>query len=120
MTPEPTPFDHRPDPELGAALRAALAATDEPAFVARVLSRLRTRPLAYWEVLASWARTGITAAVAGALIAGFLVGRANSASATPASLDDVLAAAAGPSARALVSASRPPDPSVVLASVEER
>jgi len=116
MNPELMPFDHRPDPALGAALRQALTAADDAAFVARVLARVARAPIAHWDVLASWARAGIAVAAVAALVAGFLVGRAVT---TPTSLEDVLVAAAGPSARALVTSSRPPDPSVVLAAVEE-
>jgi len=116
MNPELMPFDHRPDPVVGAALRQALTAADDAAFVARVLARAARAPIAHWDVLASWARAGIAVAAVAALVAGFLVGRAVSA---PTSLEDVLVAAAGPSARALVISSRPPDASVVLAAVEE-
>ena len=116
MTPEFTPFDHRPDPVLGAALRAALTPDGETAFVARVLAGLQDRPQEYWEVLASWARTGITAVAAAGLLGGLLIGNWTA----PASLDDVLAAGAGSSARVMVSSDRPPDASVVLASAEVR
>ena len=52
-------FDHRPDPELGAALRAALDAPgDQRAFVAAVMARydeaLERTSIPIWEVLASW------------------------------------------------------------------
>ena len=116
MTPEVTPFDHRPDPSLGAALRMALTSGDDPAFVARVLARV-ARPLAYWEVLASWARAGITAAAVAGLTATFLVGRTYAA---PVMDPDLLAAAATPAARVLVATPRPPDPGVVLAASEDR
>jgi hypothetical protein len=116
MTPQVTPFDHRPDPVLGAALRYALAPDDEAAFVARVLARVG-QPLAYWEVLASWSRPGITAAVVAGLIATFLVGRA---AAGPTPDPDLLASAATPSARLLVAAPQPPDPSFVLAGTDDR
>jgi len=116
MTPESTPFDHRPDPVLGAALRVALTTDGEAAFVARILARLQSRPPEFWEVLESWARAGITAAAAVALVAGLLMGTWTA----PASLDDVLAAGAGLSARAMVTSDHPPDPSVVLATAEVR
>jgi hypothetical protein len=116
MTPQVTPFDHRPDPALGAALRFALAGDDEPAFVARVLARVG-RPLQYWEVLASWSRAGITAAAAAALFATFLVGR-TAAGSTPD--PDLLASATTRSARVMAAAPRPPDPGVVLAGVDDR
>jgi hypothetical protein len=114
MTQQNTPFDHRPDRSLGAALRAALSGDDEPAFVARVLARAG-RPQRYWEVLASWSRAGITAAAAAGLIAGFLLQR----HANAPTFDDVVAAA-NPSTRMLLGTPRPPDPSFFLASVGDR
>ena len=117
MTPEPTPFDHRPDPVLGSALRRALSPGDQAAFVARVMAALEDARTAHWDVLASWARAGIAAAALAVILGGLFVGRAGL---TPASIDDVLTLAAGPSAPILVGASSPPDPSVVLPSAEER
>jgi len=122
MTRDTTPFDHRPDPALGSALREALAADDDAAFVARVLARAGRPAEAHWDVLASWARAGIAAAAVAALIAGILVGRGMSAapSASAVSVDELFAAAAGPSGRALMTAPQPPDASVLFASAEER
>jgi len=118
MIPEPTPFDHRPDPVLGNALQRALDPDDQAAFVARVMTALENARTAHWDVLASWARAGIAAAVlAVILLGGFLAGRPTR---SVASLDDVLALAAPPSAGVLVGASSPPEPSVVLPSAEER
>ena len=117
MTPEITPFDHRPDPALGGVLGRALAPGDQAAFVARVMAALDEAAIAHWDVLASWARAGIAAAVVAVIVGGLLVARP---AGSPASLEDVLAVAAGPSAPALVAAPMPPDPSVVLISAEER
>lgn len=121
MIQDPTPFDHRPDPALGAALREALAPGDPPAFVARVVAALdahssRSRSTLVHH-LASWARAGIAATAAAAIIGGLLLGRRAPA---PASLDDVVVLAAGPTAQALLEAPAPPDPSFVLVSAEER
>ena len=82
-------FDHRPDPELGAALRAALEPKDnQAAFVARVMAQydaaLERSSVAMFDVLASWFRPGMVAAAA-----------------------------------ALVTAQDPPDPSVVFTSLVE-
>src|SRR5258705_505152 len=61
MTDEKT-FDHRPDPELGSALRRALdpPRDDQAAFVARVMARydgaLAAATVPTWEVLAAWSR----------------------------------------------------------------
>lgn len=122
MTPSLS-FDHRPDPELGAALRAALDGENQAAFVAEVLARAERGPLPRadaptWDVLAGWARLGIVAAAAAALVAGLYVGR--STSAATSSLDDVVIASAGEGATALLSSPRAPDASVVFTSLVER
>jgi hypothetical protein len=79
MTDSQTPFDHRPDAHLGAALREALTAPgDRAAFVARVVAgvaRPRAQPVEY--VLARWATRGIVAAAAAAFVAGLAIGRAH-------------------------------------------
>ncbi len=106
MTPELTPFDHRPDAALGAALRRVLAPGDQAAFVARLLARFEQARGPTWHgVLARWARAGVAAAALIALVAGYLVGRAPRASA-PTVADALIA----PPAQA-------PVVEVVLASV---
>jgi hypothetical protein len=63
MTAEGTPFDHRPDPLMGAALRRALSADGHPAFVARAVARAEEWTSTSWDaVLARWARVGVVAA----------------------------------------------------------
>ena len=121
MNNELTPFDHRPDPALGAALRAALEPGDQAAFVTRVMAGLDAARAPSWEILAAWARRGLAAAAVAALVAGFLLGRSLHA---PASLDDAFAASgtdpAAPALAALATSQRAPDASVVLASMIER
>lgn len=119
-------FDHRPDPELGAALRGALEPQgDQAAFVARVMAgydaALDRATVPTWEILASWSRRGIAAAVA-ALIVGFLIGRTVLAPAPgdgTESFDAAMAPANGPGLSALVTAEDPPDASVFLTSLVE-
>jgi len=99
MTQEPLPFDHRPDPALGAALRRAHEPEGEggegghAAFVTRLLARVDDlRPTASWDaVLARWARVGVAAAVLVSLAAGYLVGRATAASARPSVAEALIA-----------------------------
>ncbi len=120
-------FDHRPDPELGAALRAALdPRSDHAAFVARVMAQydraLQRGTVPMLDVLASWFRPGVAAAAA-ALIAGFLIGRtvltpAPTADAT--TIDAAMAPAEGPGLAAFVTAQDPPDASVVFASLVDQ
>ena len=117
------PFDHRPDPELGAALRAALEPKDDQkAFVARVMAlyegALDRSTVPTLDVLASWFRPGIAAAVA-ALIVGFLFGRTVLTPA-PASIDAAMAPLEGQGLAALVTAQDPPDASVVFASLVDQ
>ena len=117
------PFDHRPDPELGAALRAALEPKDhQQAFAARVMAQyertLDRATVPTLDVLASWFRPGIAAAAA-ALLAGFLIGRAVLTPA-PASIDAAMAPLEGPGLAALVTAQDPPDASVVFASLVDQ
>jgi hypothetical protein len=114
MTEKSMPFDHRPDPVLGAALRQALSADDHSTFVARVTAVLAVPRALHWDVLASWAGAGIAAAGVAALGTGLLV----RAIRTPAPMD-LLAFTAGPSAQEVVTALRPPDPGVLLVWVEE-
>jgi len=116
-------FDHRPDPELGAALRSALEPKDDhQVFAARVMAHydraLDRGTVPTLDVLASWFRPGIAAAAA-ALLAGFLIGRAVLTPA-PASIDAAMASLEGPGLAALVTAQDPPDASVVFASLVDQ
>ena len=119
----PELFDHRPDPELGNALRAALEAPgDQSTFVARVMANydraLEQATVPTWEVLASWFRPGLAAAIV-ALIAGFLVGQAVLNTGDTETIETAMAPAEGPGLAALVTAPDPPDASVVFASLVE-
>lgn len=62
----PSPFDHRPDAVLGAALRRLLTARDDAGFAERVLAAAAIEwggASADWvEVLTRWARPGLAAA----------------------------------------------------------
>jgi len=76
MTQDNTPFDHRPDPVLGSALRQALAPGDESAFVAALMGSAERAGAASWDaVLARWARVGVAAAVIVVLVAGYVMRR---------------------------------------------
>ena len=72
---ENTPFDHRPDPVLGDALRAALNIEGRAEFVARVLAAAQRPADPLVDVLARWARLGIAAALLAATAATLLVSR---------------------------------------------
>jgi len=117
-----TPFNHRQDLQLGAALRETLAPGEADAFVARVLARYdaaRATPPA-WDVLASWGRRGVAVAAVAALAAGLLVGRAM----RPATgtMEDALGSPSGSSLppSALLAAQRAPEASASFASLIER
>jgi hypothetical protein len=119
-------FDHQPDPELGTALRRALEPGEatQAAFVARVLAAYDAARAASsvptWDVLATWARPRVAAAVVAAALCGFLVGRAFQAQDTPADFDTAFEPTSGPGLAAFVTASDPPDASVVFASLVEQ
>lgn len=118
-------FDHRPDPELGAALRRALDPPrhDQAAFAARVMARydgaLAAATVPTWEVLAAWSRRGIAAAAAAAMLAGFLLGRALQTPDAPETMDAAMAPVSGAGLAALVTATDPPDASIVFTSLVE-
>jgi hypothetical protein len=107
------PFDHRPDPLLGDALRRALDPRDgedgNSAFVARVLARAADVRAPSWDhVLARWARAGVAAAILVAVAAGYFVGRAGIGAPTPRpTMTDVL----------LSPPAHPREVEIVLASV---
>lgn len=119
---DPELFDHRPDPELGNALRAALQPRDQSAFVARVMGNydraLQRATVPTWEVLASWFRPGLAAAII-ALIAGFVFGLAVLNGRDTESIETAMAPAEGPGLAALVTAPDPPDASIVFTSLVE-
>jgi hypothetical protein len=113
MTAPLTPFDHRPDPVLGAALRDALQPRDGEgaAFHARVLDAAARAPDPVVDVLARWSRLGIAAAIVAALAAGMTVGRTGR-SAEPA------VAVTDPGA--LIAGVQTPDANILLAGYAER
>ena len=104
-----TPFDSRPDPVLGAALRDALAPGDSAAFVARVLVAAN-RPAAPLDVLAGWSRLGIAAAVLVALFAGMAIGRDTGAEDAETTSQDVV----------IMAGTEAPEAITLLASFPER
>jgi hypothetical protein len=112
-----TSFDHRPDRELGAALRAALTPADPAGFVARVRAAAERRGAPTWDILARWARVGIAAAAAAAMLAGFLTGRALQ---SPLAPEEVAVMSAGAGATALLESPRAPDASVVFTGLVTR
>jgi hypothetical protein len=115
-----TPFDHRPDPLVGDALRRLLTTTDDAAFAARVLAAA-ARPVVRTpvDILAHWARPGIAAAVVAAMIGGLAVGWRLAAQ--PDVLDEAMATSLSttPATAALASSEGPPDGSVAFATFIE-
>jgi len=71
-----TPFDGRPDPVLGAELRAALTTADAEEFLARTRAAvLEAGAETAWDVLSRWAPRGMLAAAAAAALAWVLAGQ---------------------------------------------
>ena len=64
-----SPFDDRPDRELGALLRDALTSGNESGFVGRVMTLVDEQEMAaaaelpWWQVLRGWVRPGLAAAL---------------------------------------------------------
>ncbi len=111
---EPTPFDSRPDPELGAALRAALGPGQDALFAARFRAALAAEsPL---EVLARWVWPGVAAAAALLLAAGLWAGRPESAT-LAATLDQAFAP--GELAALVAGDSRPTREVILAAAIGE-
>jgi hypothetical protein len=118
-----TPFDHRPDTELGAALRELLNAPHDEAFVTRVLAArdaMLGSEAGWWSVLTQWAKPGLAAAAGLMLAAALWLGRGQQG-ANGASLADPLTAAGEQLALPLmVGGQQEPDVDVVLAVALER
>ncbi len=75
----PSPFDHRPDAELGRALRALLTADGEDRFVRTVVAAAdsvygEAAPVQTFSVLIEWARPGLVAAMLLIAVAAFSLG----------------------------------------------
>ncbi len=74
---EPTSFESRPDPELGAGLRAALDGPDPELFLARVRAAVHQAGReTTWDVLTRWAPAGLVATTAAAALFWLLLGPA--------------------------------------------
>lgn len=120
-----SPFDHRRDPEMGKALRDLLTPEDHDAFVTQVVHAARSHfqrgqePLGWWDVLGAWARPGLAAAVALALIAVFGTRGTTARPPDYAALDNAIeeSAAAG-EATPLLLGPAPPEVEIVLAGYE--
>jgi len=118
---EQSAFDARPDRELGALLREALAAGSDDALIARIVAGYdvtRIAPRPFVEVLAGWARAGAVAAAVAATLALYFAMPHTSPVPVPTLLEAALPESPA-SAAALVSSTRPPDPNVVFASAFE-
>ncbi len=64
-----SPFDDRPDPELGSRLREALTGPAPEAFLARLRAAVAGAEREdQWEVLDRWSRPGVFAAAAAAAL----------------------------------------------------
>ena len=113
MSESPTPFNHRPDRALGAALREALQPRDAggAAFRARGLAAAERLPVPVVDILARWAHLGIAAAVVAALVTGMLVGRGGRQAGPSVAATDPGAVVAGVQA---------PDAGLLLAGYSER
>lgn len=117
-----SPFDHRPDPELGAALREALTTGDDRDFARRVVAAAEHVFVAragahWWEELVRWSRPSLAAAAL-ALAAGaalwFAAARMTNAASDPLG-DPLRAADSRLGVPALLASSQAPHVDEVLA-----
>jgi hypothetical protein len=93
----PSPFDHRPDPELGAWLREVLDQGADSAFLDRVLAaagRVEAGAPPAWQVLGGWARHGVAAVLVGLAAATIWWASASTRNEADASLEEVFLASA--------------------------
>jgi hypothetical protein len=111
-----TPFDHRHDPVMGDALRAALSSDDDDVFVRQVLARVG-EPVLWWEVLSGWLRPGLAAALLLTALGGYWLGQAvREVEQPPIALEEGLTADVGNGTMAaLISPGGPPDVDVLFA-----
>lgn len=110
------PFDQRPDPVLGQALREALSAPDDAAFAQRVMARAVAPAATWWDVLGTWARPGLAAALVAAAVVGFWIGHDQGTHRTATAEDPLSSAAqAAGAVPVLFDAAGPPTMDVVLA-----
>ena len=95
------------DQELGETLKRVLDPGNNRAFVTRVLNRIDAAPVAplFWDLLASWARRGIPAAITIAALTAFLLALPRQPA---ANLEDTLVGSADGEASFLASPA-PPD-----------
>ncbi len=118
-----SPFDHRPDRELGKALRAILSSEDDAAFASRVVARMADSTVGrvpvdeWWEVLNLWARPGLVAAAIGlAAAVTILLGGVSGSPASVAVLGDPLEVAGETVIPpAFLATTQPPDLNELLA-----
>src|SRR2546428_9936520 len=92
-----TPFDHRPDLGLGEAVQEALTASDDAAFVRRVVARwpgAQPASESRWDVLGQWAGPGVAAAVVLLAAVSFWLARGPAPGSVTALTEEPLAAGA--------------------------
>jgi hypothetical protein len=93
----PSPFDHRPDSELGVLLRQVLDPGGDDAFLDRVLAaagRVEAGVPAAWQVLGGWARHGVAAVLVGLAAATIWWASASKRSEAEPSLEELFLASA--------------------------
>ncbi len=123
-----SPFDHRPQRDLGNALREALGPVDDQEFVDRVLEDIRLIDLRrfrndWLEVLGTWVRPGLAAAAALVVLALAMtvslrpVGPGDD---TTAMDDAIRAQTLETSTSVLLAAPSPPQVDIILATSFER
>ncbi len=113
-------FDHRPDEDLGSALRDLLSAPDDAAFAKRVMERVPAQIVMEtpFGILGEWARPGLAAAVV-MLVAGTVWLSGQPALDMAATVEEAVAAESL-SAQTLLASEVVPDFRVEMVMGEER
>lgn len=85
-------FNLEPDPELGMAIREALASHHDGAFMTRFRARFNQRSGSWDEELAHWFWRGLAAATAATVLAGFGLSKASAPAPDDATAETSIAA----------------------------
>lgn len=109
----PSAFDHRPDAEIGTALRELLSAADDDLVAARITAAaqplLGRAPSQWSEVLGTWAWPGVAAAAVLAISATLWMAVASKRGDPDLGIDEALQPAGDVAPQVLVAATTAPE-----------
>lgn len=121
-----SPFDHRPDPELGALLKDVLTQSGESEFTSALMAEaaryelLGPVPVDWWEVLRAWSKPGLVAALLLLLAVALFEQRSAPSVDVAVTVEEALEADNGTQAPPwLLTSPEPPEGDLVLAALFE-